>query len=113
MASAPLLDVVVYHCQQATEKTLKGFLFWHDTMFRKTHDLVELLNQCVAHDQTLIELSSTAQILTPFAHTFRYPGSLLEPPLEDAQDALARAAAAYQVVVKCLPMEVSAFEIQT
>ncbi len=26
MAEAPLLDIVVYHCQQAMEKALKGYL---------------------------------------------------------------------------------------
>ena len=31
----PLLDVVVYHCQQAAEKALKGFLVWHDEPFGK------------------------------------------------------------------------------
>jgi HEPN domain-containing protein len=33
---------VVFHCQQAAEKALKGFLVWHNQPFRKTHDLIEL-----------------------------------------------------------------------
>ena len=28
-ASPPLLEDVVFHCQQAAEKALKGFLGWH------------------------------------------------------------------------------------
>ena len=39
--SPPLLTDVVFHAQQAAEKTLKGFLFFHDRVFRKTHDLGE------------------------------------------------------------------------
>jgi HEPN domain-containing protein len=34
-----LFGAAVFHCQQAAEKALKGFLAWHDTPFRKTHDL--------------------------------------------------------------------------
>ncbi len=49
----PLLDSSVYHCQQAAEKALKGYLFWHDIPFRRTHDLGELLSQCVTIDATL------------------------------------------------------------
>jgi HEPN domain-containing protein len=41
-AVPPLLGDIVFHCQQATEKALKGFLTWHDQPFRKTHDLAEL-----------------------------------------------------------------------
>ena len=33
----PLLDSVVYHCHQAAEKALKGYLFWHDIPFLELH----------------------------------------------------------------------------
>jgi len=51
-ASPPLLDDVVFHCQQAAEKTMKGFLTAHDRIFRKTHDLDELASACEAVDPT-------------------------------------------------------------
>src|SRR5438128_5048350 len=50
----PLLDMVAYHCQQAGEKALKGFLFWHDIPFNRTHSLDELLVQCASLDTTLL-----------------------------------------------------------
>ncbi len=103
----PFLDMAVYHCQQAGEKALKGFLFWHDVPFRKTHNLVELLAQCVVLDETLNTLSETAQRLTPFVAEFRYPSDVLEPPLEDAQDAFARARTLLEAVIAHLPNEVS------
>jgi len=103
----PFLDMVVYHCQQAAEKALKGFLFWHDVPFRKTHNLVELLDQCVILDATLSASSETAQRLAPFAAEFRYPGDLLEPPLEDAQDAVARTKTVLHAIVERLPNEVA------
>ena len=103
----PFLDMAVYHCQQAGEKALKGFLFWHDVPFRKTHNLVELLDQCIVLDETLNTFKETAQRLSPFAAEFRYPSDLLEPPLEDAQDALARARTVLNAIVKRLPNEVA------
>ena len=37
--------VVVYHCQQAAEKAIKGFLTWHGVRFGRTHDLDVLGSQ--------------------------------------------------------------------
>jgi HEPN domain-containing protein len=37
-----LLGDAAFHCQQAAEKALKGFLTWHDAPFRRTHDLAEI-----------------------------------------------------------------------
>ena len=45
LATPPLLDDIVFHCQQIAEKALKGFLSWHDRPFRKTHSLEELGEQ--------------------------------------------------------------------
>lgn len=41
-AAPPLRGDAVFHCQQAAEKTLKGFLAWDGRTFRKTHDIGEL-----------------------------------------------------------------------
>ena len=49
-ATPPLLDDIVFHCQQAAEKSLKGFLTWHDRPFRKTHSIEELGEQCLQVD---------------------------------------------------------------
>ena len=40
----PYLDVAVYHCQQAAEKAVKGFLVFHDQPFEKTHDVEVLVS---------------------------------------------------------------------
>lgn len=55
-ASPPLLEDVLFHCQQAVEKVLKGCLTWHDIPFRKTHSLEEIGQQCVTIDPTMREL---------------------------------------------------------
>lgn len=38
-AEPPLLEDALFHCQQAVEKAMKGFLAWHDQPFGKTHSL--------------------------------------------------------------------------
>src|SRR5256885_948672 len=41
-ADPPILDDLVFHCQQAVEKAMKAFLSWHDEPFGKTHNLETL-----------------------------------------------------------------------
>ncbi len=41
----PLLDTAIYHCQQAAEKAVKGFLVLHGQPFGKTHDIRILIEQ--------------------------------------------------------------------
>jgi HEPN domain-containing protein len=49
-----LLAESVFHCQQAAEKALKGFLTWNNSVFRKTHNLEEIGEQCLRLDQPQI-----------------------------------------------------------
>ena len=73
-ATPPLLGEAAYHCQQAAEKALKGFLSWNDTPFGKTHDLAAIGGLCVTKDASLESLCVRADKLSVFAWAFRYPG---------------------------------------
>ena len=46
----PYLDVAVYHCQQAAEKAVKGFLAFHDQPFERTHDVEVLVALAVRYE---------------------------------------------------------------
>ena len=96
-----LPDLAVFHCQQAVEKTLKGFLSFHDVLFRKTHELEELGTQCSNVDPSL-ELEPAYE-LTPFAWRFRYPGGVSIPDPDDAARALSTARSVFETVVSRLP----------
>jgi HEPN domain-containing protein len=75
-ASAPaegLWGDVVFHAQQAAEKSLKAFLAWHGVPFRKTHNLEDLGQRCVALDATLQPVADQAAPLSEYAWEFRYP----------------------------------------
>ncbi len=69
----PLVEDIVFHCQQAVEKSMKAFLTWHNVPFRKTHSLEELGEQCLRIDESLKELVDRAVPLTDYAWRFRYP----------------------------------------
>jgi HEPN domain-containing protein len=94
----PHFDSGVYHCQQAAEKALKGWLTSRQVEFRKTHDLTELLSQCIDIHHSFSVLEESARFLVPFASQFRYPGDLFEPPVEEATRALADASSIVEFV---------------
>src|ERR1700681_4036825 len=87
-ASPPLLGSSAYHSQQAAEKALKAFLAAHQTPFHLTHDLVELQGQCRSVDDGFYVLAAAAEMLTPYATQFRYPGGPISPPPADAERAV-------------------------
>ncbi len=99
----PVLDVAVYHCQQAAEKAIKGFLTCHDRRFEKTHDIQVLVNQATSIEPLFGAWLPVAQTLTPYATVFRYPGAVLVPPREEFDEAFAVAAEFCAFVISLLP----------
>jgi HEPN domain-containing protein len=104
-AEPPLIEDILFHTQQASEKSLKGFLVWHGQPFRKTHSLEEVGEQCLAIDETLRPLVDLVVPLTEYAWRFRYPGPPQEPSLDEARDALSRAHQMYEAILARLPEE--------
>jgi len=75
----------LFHCQQAAEKLLKAFLTWHQTEFRKTHELHELAAVCARIDPSLGPALAPAMVLSEYAWRFRYPGAPYEPDAAEAE----------------------------
>jgi len=105
-ADTPLPGVAAFHAQQAAEKSLKAFLYWHDVPFRKTHELEELGREAIEIDSALGAAVDSAVDLTPFAWRFRYPGEPIEPETAEVADAVARARSLHEAVFERLPAEV-------
>ena len=103
----PRIRVVLFHCQQAAEKALKGFLTWHDRPFAKTHDLRRIGRECINQDPTLELLLQRAAALTDYASRFRYPGEPYEPSLREASTALELAREVVAAILERLPGEVA------
>ena len=66
-ASPPALDIAVFHCQQAAEKTIKTWLVWKDMPFPKTHDLEAMLKLCIPLDSDFETLMPHVHVLIPNA----------------------------------------------
>lgn len=105
-AEPPFLADIVFHAQQAAEKSFKGFLAWHSTPFRKTHNLEEIGEQCLRLDPTLKGVVDRAVPLTEYAWKFRYPGDPDEPTRDEAVQALALAREVVDAILTRLPPEV-------
>lgn len=104
-ASPALLGAAAFHCQQATEKSFKAFLAWHDQPFRKTHSLEELGRQVAVLDAALEPVVDRTVALTEYAWKFRYPGEPAEPTREEADAALRLAREVYHGILGRLPAE--------
>ncbi len=96
----PYRDTAAYHCQQAAEKALKGFLTAVAMPFPKTHDLTILVGILEANVQDAVHWREAAIILTPYGTLFRYPDACIEPSDDDAREALTLAAALVQEVAQ-------------
>ncbi|MGH2709536.1 MAG: HEPN domain-containing protein [Actinomycetota bacterium] len=106
LAIPAFLGDVVFHAQQAAEKSFKGFLAWHDVPLRKTHDLGAIGSVCVKIDGSLRQVVDRAVHLTPYAWKFRYPGEPGAPTGAEAEAAVATAQEVYETILALLPREV-------
>lgn len=83
-----VLDTGVFHCQQAAEKMFKAYLTYKDIPFHKVHDLTALADQCIEIDESFSKVRGIADVLTPYGVSFRYPGDVMEPSIDESKEAL-------------------------
>ena len=102
----PLLDTAAYHCQQAVEKSLKAFLALNEVPLSKSHLLLPLLEKCLEHQADFEQLRDAAEVLTPFATAFRYPGDVLEPEIRDVEEAIGLADLVVAFVLRKMPASI-------
>lgn len=71
------VEIVCYHCQQAVEKSLKGYLVAQgiETVPR-THDLPQLCQLCMEKDSQFSSALEACSYLTIFATQTRYPSQI-------------------------------------
>jgi HEPN domain-containing protein len=96
------LDVAIYHCQQAAEKAIKGFLVLHDKAFPKTHDLRLLVQLAVSVNSEFVKYEDAADVLTPYATEFRYPGDIMDPTDEEMDQGIKNAEEILHYVISLL-----------
>jgi HEPN domain-containing protein len=74
-------------CQQSAEKDLKGYLFFNQVEFPKTHNLIDLLDLCAQIQPDFENFVRKCRFLTSFAVMPKYPNEL-QITEEDAKNAI-------------------------
>ena len=70
------LEVICYHCEQASEKLLKAVLVASDIEPPKTHDLIILCKKCSEIDKSFDSIADACIELSPYGVQTRYPSNL-------------------------------------
>ena len=102
--------MAIYHCQQAAEKALKGYLVFWDQPTAKIHDVGLLLEQAAEIEAGFGSWAEMADRLTPYATLYRYPRDIDGPDPEQVEESIDDAATIVNQVLAFLPREVHPFE---
>ncbi len=80
-------EIIGFHLQQAAEKRLKALLTFHGIPYRRTHDVLELLDLLIANRHPVPATLEPLQDMTPFAVEYRYesPDQYEDAPLDRAR----------------------------
>jgi len=76
--NAPNFDASCFHAQQMAEKYLKAVLQENNQPIPRTHNLIDLLAQCLTIEASFNFIRSDLIQLDRFAVRFRYPGEKAE-----------------------------------
>lgn len=93
------IEIICYHCQQAAEKFLKGYLACKGEPVRKTHGLTLLVKLCETFDPSFKQIETECLELTDYGVNVRYPFSM-DVEKADAEKALVSARAIGDFVVR-------------
>jgi len=96
LSSSIPFRLIAFHAQQCAEKYLKAYLVCCGVDFPYTHDIAKLLKWCGEVDWK--KKLTTADELTPYAVTARYPGIRLAVSKQEAMKAIRTASRVQRVV---------------
>ena len=66
-------EIICYHCAQAVEKYLKGFLTYQNEIPDNTHNLTYLGRICIDKDNEFTNVKFEFDFLNRYASDIRYP----------------------------------------
>jgi HEPN domain-containing protein len=73
----PPLEIICYHCQQAAEKYLKGYLVFHGVEeLPRAHNLMKLCELCSESDRLFDSIVSKCNVLNAYGVQPRYPDEI-------------------------------------
>jgi HEPN domain-containing protein len=84
------VEAIMFHAQQVAEKSIKAVLVQRGIVFRRTHDLIALLDLASTHEVRVPVARDLLVRLGPYAVEFRYLGVRVpEISIEEADEAVA------------------------
>ena len=83
-------NIAVWHCTQAVEKTLKGFLYCHNIPYGSSHDFDPLLEEVISVVKLSDECKSNILNLNIYKSGLRYKNMSNDPSQEDVRLAISR-----------------------
>ena len=83
-------NIAVWHCTQAVEKTMKGFLFCYKIEYDHDHTLKFLLEDVESASVVTDECKENILFLDTFGNKLRYRNMSNDPSPEDAKLAISR-----------------------
>ena len=95
-------DVIAFHCQQAIEKALKGYLVFLDIEFKPVHDLGYLLNLTATKDVSFDVYFEEVGRISRYAVQIRYPDSIIILTKSQILEAIAMADLIFGLIVQKL-----------
>jgi len=95
------IEIICFHCQQSSEKYLKGFLFFHDMEPPKTHNLIELMEMCEKINSGFSRLLPQLNVLTDYSVIPRYPNQI-EITINDMKIAIGYAKIVQEFIFKTI-----------
>jgi HEPN domain-containing protein len=99
LSTGQAMDMVCFHAQQATEKSLKALLALHDVEYPWRHDLGEIIHLVRPFAPQITALEEQILRLSPFAVEVRYDDELA-PSLSEAREALQIATEVYDLIAQ-------------
>ncbi|HEY8270420.1 MAG TPA: HEPN domain-containing protein [Pseudobdellovibrionaceae bacterium] len=97
---------VTFHCQQAAEKAIKGYLVYKKIPLSYIHDIGKLATQVLVHHPELDPLMKRASFLTKYAILYRYPDADVEAvTLDQVKEAIACAKTVIDQMAALIPFE--------
>ena len=103
--SIRVYDTALFHCQQAAEKAIKGFLTFHDIEFEKNHNMVNHLKKAITVESSFELWQEAVVILTNYAVLPRYPGNYVEVNSKAYTTAFKYAKRIYDHALSVLPKD--------
>ncbi len=86
-----------YYAEQASQKTLKAFLYFHGSRGQPEHSVVFLAERCAEVDPSFNAFVSHGHILDQYYIPTRYPDALADPAVPFESYSVAQAAEAIRM----------------